>query len=80
MIDASGVTRLAAFIAHAHKQGRTVLLAAVQPAVAERLQHSPEYRELVKAEHLFDSADKALEWVEKRLGGKPMPFIFPRRQ
>ena len=80
LIDASGVTRLAAFIAHAHKQGRTVLLAAVQPAVAERLQHSPEYRELVKAEHLFDSADKALEWVEKRLGGKPMPFIFPRRQ
>jgi len=76
LIDSSGVTRLTAFIEHAHKQGRNVLLAAVQPAVQERLQRSAEYHELVKPEHCFESAEKALEWVEKRLGGKPMPFIF----
>ncbi len=74
-IDSSGITRLTAFMEHAHKQGRTVLLAAVQPAVEERLQRSAEYRELAKPEHRFESADKALEWVEKRLG-KPLPFLF----
>ncbi|MDZ4724184.1 MAG: SulP family inorganic anion transporter [candidate division Zixibacteria bacterium] len=66
-IDATGQTRLKAFVRERKGRGIYVLFSGLQIRVEEQLLASKEFQSLVPTEHIFERSVQAIEFAEENL-------------
>lgn len=66
-IDSTGIIRLNEFLEERKRENNAVYLTGVPPKTREKLFKDKEFRHLIPQDHIFESTQEAIEYIEKKI-------------